>query len=225
MSPALQLPARITSRVIALRRLSATGRELTLERGGLPFRAGQLVTVHGPDELADRSYTICSGEQDDQLQILFRLIPHGRLTPRLDALRVGDHIELSGPLGEFTLRDPAAQIFFFATGTGVAPARSFLRSHPGLNLTLVHGVREEADLFYRGEFGGIDYRPCVSGGAPPLFHGRVTGLAAAMDLPAGAHYYLCGANEMFYDMRDVLAARGVPPEHVFTEAYYYRADD
>lgn len=225
MPPAVHVPARITSRVIALRRLSATGRELTLARGGLPFHAGQLVTVHGPDELEDRSYTICSGERDNHLQLLFRLIPHGRLTPRLDALREGDRIELSGPLGEFTLRDPAAQIFFFATGTGIAPARSYLRSHPGLNLTLVHGVREEADLFYREEFGGIDYRPCIPGGAAPFYRGRVTGLAAEMALPAGAHYYLCGANEMFYDMRDVLAARGVPPEHIFTEAYYYRADD
>ena len=218
-------PARIASRVLALRRLSATGYELALERGGLDFRAGQLINIHGRDLLDDRSYTICSGERDGHLNILFRLIPSGRLTPQLAVLRAGDGLEISGPYGEFTLRDAERRLFFIATGTGIAPCRAFVRTHTGLKLTLLHGVRNGEDLFYRDEFAGLDYRPCVSGGAEAFFAGRVTDLAARMELPADADYYLCGANEMFYDMRDLLAVRGVPPARIFTEAYYYRGDD
>jgi len=188
------------------------------------FRAGQLITVHGRESLDDRSYTICSGERDENLQILYRLMPRGRLTPQLDALRPGDEIEISGPYGEFTLRDSKARVVFVATGTGIAPARAYIRTHPRLRLTLLHGVRIEEDLVYRSEFEGIDYRPCLSGGPSGFFHGRVTDLASQIDLPAGAHYYLCGANEMFYDMRDVLTSRGVPASQIFTEAYYYRDD-
>lgn len=216
---------RQESRVVALRQLSPTGYELTMERGGLRFLAGQLINVHGRDALDERSYTVCSGERDGHLQIIFRLMPDGRLTPQLAELRPGGTVEISGPYGEFTLRDARRKIFFIATGTGIAPCRAFLRTHASIDLTLLHGVRCEEDLFYREEFSALDYRPCVSGGSSRHFTGRVTELAAQMQLPPDAHYYLCGANEMFYDMRDVLAARGVPPANVFTEAYYYRGDD
>lgn len=219
------LPARLTTRVLGLRRLSATGFELTLERCGLEFSAGQLINIHNADLFDDRSYTICNGEKDEHLTVLFRLLPAGKLTPRLAALRSGDAIDISGPYGEFTVRDPLRKMFFIATGTGIAPARAYLRTHARLDLTLLHGVRCDEDLFYREEFAGIDYRPCVSGGSKNHFCDRVTAMAQTMNLPASAHYYLCGANEMFYEMRDVLAARGIPAAQIFTEAYYYRADD
>lgn len=225
MSNHLTTPVRATSRVLDLRRVSPTGYVLTLERAGIDFRAGQLVTVHGGCVLDDRSYTICSGERDDHLQILFRLIPAGRLTPRLAALAAGDPLDISGPYGEFTLRDPARPVHFIATGTGVAPCRAFLRTHAGLRLTLLHGVRCEEDLFFREEFAALDYHPCVSAGSRRFFPGRVTACAAQRELPADAHYYLCGANEMFYEMREVLVARSVPAEQIFTEAYYYRGDE
>jgi NAD(P)H-flavin reductase len=225
MATSVKNPVRFVSRVVAMRRLSETGFELTVERGGIEFRAGQLVTVHGRDLLDDRSYTICSGERDEHLQILFRFIADGKLTPQLVTLRPGDPVEISGPYGEFTLRDPAKRIYFMATGTGIAPARAFARSHANLKMTIFHGVRDAEDLFYRDELSAFDHHPCVSGGKTEFFSGRVTGLAAKMELPADAHYYLCGANEMFYAMRDVLAARGVTPEKIFTEAYYYRGDE
>ncbi len=218
-------PQRRSARVIATRQLSPTGFEITFERGSLPFRAGQLLVVHGRAMLEERSYTICSGEQDPDLQIVYRLIPDGLLTPWLRTLRPGDTVDISAPYGEFTLRDPARPVVFIATGTGIAPARAFHRTYPALDLTIVHGVRTAADLFYRDELGGRHYHPCVSGESGVGFPGRVTAFCARHSFPADAHYYLCGANAMFYDMRDLLAARGVPPGHLFTEAYYYDADD
>jgi ferredoxin-NADP reductase len=216
---------RWTARVLETRALSATGFELTFERGPLHFRAGQLAVVHGRAMLEERSYTICSGESDPVLQIVYRLIPDGRLTPWLHSLRPGDAVELSAPYGEFTLRDPTRPLVFIATGTGIAPARAFHRTYPDLNLTIVHGVRTAADLFYREELDRRSYYPCVSGETGIGFPGRVTAFCAGQGFPAHAHYYLCGANAMFYDMRDLLTARGVPPGHLFTEAYYYDADD
>ena len=218
-------PQRITARVVRARALSATGFELTFARGPLRFQAGQLLVVHGRDTFEERSYTICSGERDDVLQIVYRLIPSGLLTPWLARLRPGDPVEISAPYGEFTLRDRTRPVIFVATGTGIAPARAFHRTHPDLNLTIVHGVRTAADLFYRDEFAGRPYFPCLSAEAGAGFHGRVTAFCAGHAFPPEAHYYLCGANAMFYDMRDLLAARGVAPGQIFTEAYYYDADD
>jgi ferredoxin-NADP reductase len=215
---------RYTARVLGHRTLSTTARELTFERLGLTFRAGQLVTVHAPDLLDDRSYTLCCGERDEALSILYRVIPAGRLTPRLAALRPGDTIDFSGPYGEFVLRDPSRPVVFIATGTGIAPARAYRRSFPGLDLTVIHGVRTAEDLFYRAEFAGRPYFPCLSAQDGGAVRGRVTDFCRGWTLPPGADYYLCGANEMFYDMRDLLQKRGIPPDHVFTEAYYYAQD-
>lgn len=218
-------PKRFAARVLENRALAPTAFQLTLERGDFQFAAGQLIHVHGENPLDDRSYTVCSGERDRFIQILYRLIPQGQLTPRLAALQPGDPIEFTGPLGEFTVRDPARPIVFIATGTGIAPCRAYARTNPRLRITLVHGVRRGEDLFYHDEFIGTDYHPCVSGEAGFGFHGRVTDFCRSRTFPDDAHYYLCGANEMFYDMRDVLGRRGIGPDRIFTEAYYYRADD
>jgi ferredoxin--NADP+ reductase len=220
-------PRRWEARVVALHQRSSTGYALELEREGLDFAPGQLVVLHGRNHFEDRSYTVCSGIHDEHLTVLFRLIPSGLLTPQLAALRPGDRIGVSGPYGEFVLRDPARPVFFFATGTGVAPFRAYARSFPGLRMTLVHGVRHTEDLFYREEFGVHDYRPCITlePEAAGVFHGRVTALARRMDFPPDSHFYLCGANEMIYEMQEILAERQVPRDHVFTEAYYYRSDD
>lgn len=211
--------------MLAHRALSPTARELTLSRDGLSFRAGQLLNVHGRGVEEERNYTIASGEQDDTLQLLYRVIPAGRLTPQLSALQAGDDIEVSGPYGEFVLRDRSRPIVFVATGTGIAPCRAYARTHPELDLTVLHGVRMAEDLFYRDEFAGRPYHPCLTAERGTGFHGRVTDLARTLPFAADSHFYLCGANEMFYDMRDVLEARGVPPQVVFTEAYYYRVED
>ena len=213
--------------MLSNRQLSATGYELKLSRDGADFRAGQLLTVHGADLLHDRTYTIASGERDESLCILYRLIPSGLLTPQLASLQPGDQLKVSAPYGEFVLRDPARPVVFIATGTGIAPCIAYRRTYPQLNLTVLHGVRSEDDLFYRAELeAGAAYHACVSGHAgPACFKGRVTACATTLAFPPEAHFYLCGANEMFYEMRDLLEARGIPLANVFTEAYYYRLDD
>lgn len=216
---------RWRSRVLAHRPISPTGYELTLSRDGLAFEAGQLLTIHGRNVYEDRNYSIASGEADEHLQILYRLIPQGQLTPQLAHLKPGDAVDVSAPCGEFRLRDITRPLVFVATGTGIAPCRSFVRTHPRLDLIVLHGVRTYADLFYRDEFANRPYHACVSGEDGVGFRGRVTDLAARLDFPANAHFYLCGANAMFYDLRDVLRARGFSLASVFTEAYYYQSDD
>lgn len=216
---------RWTARILRHRRVSPTAYELTLAREGLEFRAGQLLTIHGRNVTEDRNYTIASGERDEHLTVLYRLIPSGILTPQLAARVEGDSIEVSAPCGEFVLRDRTRPIVFIATGTGIAPCRAYLRTYPDLDLTILHGVRTAEDLFYREEFAGRPYFPCLSADDRVGFRGRVTEFSATFDFPAGAHFYLCGANEMFYEMRDLLTARGFRPDALFTEAYYYRHED
>jgi ferredoxin/flavodoxin---NADP+ reductase len=215
---------RTRTRVVEQRRLSETGYELVLERGGLDFEAGRLITLHGRDVTEDRSYTIASGERDEHLHVLYRLMPEGVLTPQLVRLKAGDPVDWSGSYGQFVLRDPARPLYFIATGTGIAPCRAYVRTHPDLDLTVLHGVRVAADLFFRAEFERYHYQPCLSVEQGTGFHGRVTTLLAGQSLPHEAHYYLCGAYEMIYEMQDLLHRQGIDPTHIFTEGYYYRLE-
>ncbi|MEM7394086.1 MAG: FAD-binding oxidoreductase, partial [Verrucomicrobiota bacterium] len=109
------VPQRYRTRILSHRRLSTTGYELTLERKNMPFTAGRLLTIHGREVIDDRSYTIAGGESDEALHVLYRLIPGGRLTPWLVDLKPGDPLDISGPFGEFVIRDPARPIVFIAT--------------------------------------------------------------------------------------------------------------
>jgi len=215
---------RTSARVIEQTRLSETGYELVLERNSLAFDAGRLITLHGRDVTEDRSYTIASGEKDEHLHVLYRYVPTGVLTPQLIRLQTNDTIDLSGPYGQFVIRDTQRPLWFIATGTGIAPCRAYVRTHPNLDLTLIHGVRKEDDLFYRSEFERYAYHPCLTSESGDFFHGRVTDFLAPRDLPREAQYYLCGAYEMIYDVQAMLLDKGIAPSQIFVEGYYYRLE-
>ena len=97
---------------------------------------------------------------------------------------------------------------------------SFIRSYPGLNLTLLHGVRDSEDLYYQDELSAFRYLPCVSGGAvaEPT---RVTDRLRTETWDPECHFYLCGAYAMIVDAQEVLAECGFDGTSVFHEAYYY----
>ena len=198
---------------------------LKLQRPDWTWKAGQLVSLGGKQPNDQRDYTIASGENDETLDVIYRLIPHGILTPYLREKKVGDTVEVQGPYGRFVLRDPSRPIWFCATGTGIAPCRAFLRSNPGLNLTLLHGVRFPEDLYFQEEFADITYLPFCSRGPHDGVTGRLTDALKTMAPPADVHVYLCGANEMIYEAGEILAGLGVPFPSIFQEPYYYRAWD
>lgn len=212
--------------VVALNQLCDDGYELILERGGISLRPGQLINIHGRNRLEDRSYTVCSGIYDEYLTVLFKMVTDGILTPQLAELKPGASVCISGPYGEFVIRDTRRPNIFIATGTGVAPCRAYARSYDNLDMTLIHGVQYEKDLYYRDELQPLTYHACVSREpVEGLFHGRVTAFVEKQVFPENSHYYLCGANEMIYEIQELLAQRNIDPACIFTEAYYYRSND
>ena len=205
--------------------VSPTAWEIVLERPDISFRAGELISLFGEDPLDVRDYTIASGENDPDLRVLYRLVEHGTLTPQLGTWEPGQTVEIAAPYGDFVLRDRERPILFVATGTGIAPCHSYIRSFPHLALTVLHGVRTAEDLFYRDAFASCTYLPCTSQEETAGFQGRVSERLADLPLPPETHVYLCGANEMIYEVTDILLKRGVASHCIFHEPYYYRSDD
>lgn len=203
--------------------VSPTARLLVFERKGLEFEPGREIMIHGQDVTQDRQYSIASGIGDAYLEVLYRIIPEGVLTPQLAKLVAGDSLEFTGPFGSFLLRDPAANNVFIATGTGIAPALCFAKSHPDLPLTIYHGVRDATDSLDANAVPACTVHNCVSGTNVPdgSFAGRVTALLPTHTFPTNTHYYLCGSNDMIIEVRKQLKQRGVADDRIFSEAYFF----
>lgn len=215
----------VSLKVLEHQHLGVDARLLRLERPAWAWQAGQLISLGGEDPLDQRDYTIASGVNDDTLDVIYRMIPHGVVTPYLSRLTPGDTIPVQGPYGRFTLRNPDVPVLFCATGTGIAPCRAFLRSFPQTSFTLYHGVRVPQDLYFQNEFSEIAYHPFCSKEALDGQRGRLTEALKTDPLPPDAEVYLCGANEMIYEAEEILQARGVKKDRIFHEPYYYRAYD
>jgi ferredoxin-NADP reductase len=213
---------RKKSRVVLQQALSPALFELQLERAGLDFSAGDEILLHGDRPEQDRTYSIASGENSPTLRILYRLIPKGARTPELTQLKPGMDIDFTGPTGSFHVHDSTAPCWFIATGTGIAPAISFLETYPDINLTILHGVRAEEDLIYNDWLNGTPYIPCVSGStAEGAYAGRVTRYLLEYPLKPGCDVYLCGSNRMIEEVRALLLEQGHDGKCIFSEPYYF----
>lgn len=139
---------------------------------GLPGSAPRIdyaepeATPAPPDKLIKRAYSITSSSlRGEYLEFYVALVHSGALTPRLFALREGDRIWLGKKIvGMFTLADvtPGHDIVFVATGTGLAPYISMLRSgyrfEDGHRTVIIHGARVSWDLGYMRELTGMATR-------------------------------------------------------------------
>lgn len=187
------------------------------------FKAGQVIGIALQEEGPRRLYSICSGEQDPEIRILYNVIEEGYLTPRLSDLEDGDSIWITGPRGEFTgSTEPAVWI---ATGTGIAPFYAMLRSGMAVQKVLIHGNRYLEQFHFFDEFDallGHHYIRCCSAEADDhVYHGRVTSyLEEQPSLNPRLKYYICGNAEMVVDTRDLLIMKGIPFHQIISEIYF-----
>ena len=187
------------------------------------FQAGQVIGIAMEENGPRRLYSICSGEQEEEIHILYKVVDEGFLTPQLSDLKIGDTIWITTPGGEFTGdKDPAVWI---ATGTGIAPFYSMLRSGLGEDNTLLHGNRflEQFNFYdeFREALGQNYIRCCSAENGEEVYPGRVTGyLEEQEELNPALKYYLCGSADMVVEARDILISKGIPFGNIISEIYF-----
>ena len=187
------------------------------------FVAGQVIGIAVAEDGARRLYSICSGEKDEEIQILYNVIDEGYLTPRLSDLEAGDTLWITEPRGEFTCEEERA--VWIATGTGIAPFYAMLRSGKAGKKILIHGNRYLEQFHFYDEFhaelGDHYIRCCSAETGEGVYHGRVTAYLEEHLLPGpGIKYYLCGSAEMVVDTRDLLIEKGIPFDRIISEIYF-----
>ena len=140
------------------------------------FIPGQALKIAVDADHPPRIYSICSGNNENEVKILFNIKEDGFLTPKLAAMIPGDHILVSKPYGSFLgSKSPACYI---ATGTGIAPFYSMLNSGFKKNKTLIHGARFLNQFYFEDQLEELledkYIRCCSKESACNVIPGRVT---------------------------------------------------
>src|SRR5262249_23448095 len=140
--------------IVSVRQLSSSSIGFSLklkDPDGMRYLPGQYVNVSVPGTTQVRSYSFSSMPCDGIVQFLVRNIPGGLMSSYLvEQAAVGDTITISGPIGNFYLRDVTRPVLFVAGGTGLAPFLAMLeeleRAAPNHSIHMVYGVTNDADL-------------------------------------------------------------------------------
>ena len=187
------------------------------------FIPGQVVKLAVDQLQPPRIYSICSGNNSDLTGVLFNIKEDGYLTPRLATAIEGDELLVSNPYGSFHFEDGPE--YWIATGTGIAPFYSKLKSGFSGNKIVIHGARHFNQFYFKDEFErtlGANYIRCCSGGpSAGIYQGHVTQyLLEQNKFPKDYKYYLCGKSMMVVDVRDLLISKGISYNNIFSEIYF-----
>jgi ferredoxin--NADP+ reductase len=196
---------------------------LRFERGNIQFRAGQHIIVGLQGELDQREYSVYSGENDDYLEILVREVLDGNVSLKLKECKPGQLLQVNGPFGSFGLEKFdmfSKKLVFIATGTGISPFNSFVRSYPGIDYILIHGVRYRNEAYERSEYDPGRYILCTSKESNEGRKGRVTRFLPGFPVNRDMLFYLCGNNNMIYEVYHILMDKAIPDENIFSEVYF-----
>lgn len=229
------------ARVEQIRDLTHDVRELALRLLDPPkidFKAGQFVSFEVMHPKLHRSVTrpysiVSPPSRRDVITLLLNLVPGGPGSTYLFSLRTGDETRFKGPAGAFYVRDdPARDLLFVATGTGIAPIRSMIedRLERGFarRIALYWGLRSERDVYYQEELDvlarrhpNFSYvltlsRPQGQWTGPV---GRVTTLVVdRLTSVKNLAVYLCGNSGMIEDVSALINKKGLCP--IYREKYY-----
>ena len=202
------------------------------------FEAGQFINVmippSGEHKLIKRPYSIASPpDWKGYLDLCWKRINGGIATNYLWTLKTGDKVEIQGPLGRFTLKQPSAKtIVFISTGTGIAPFRSMfhnmLNKGAGCEIWNIFGNRYEEDILYKEEFEELaakhkNFHNVFTVSRPKTWKGETQYvqfmLKKYMPDPKDKHIYICGLTNMINDVQKTAMEMGFTKDQIFFEKY------
>jgi CDP-4-dehydro-6-deoxyglucose reductase len=197
------------------------------------FIPGQYVDVIGRDG-ARRSYSLaCASSDDKAIELHIRAVEGGVMSRYwFEQAQVNDLLRLNGPFGTFFLRETAnIDLFFLATGTGIAPIKAILNSMANLrddqrpkSVTILWGGRATQDLYFdvEGAFNKCQYIPVLSrpddqwSGAKGYVQDVLLGLNP--DLTSAA-VYACGSDAMIASAKTRLVEAGLSTKRFYSDAF------
>ncbi len=197
-------------------------------RTGYRFAAGQFNMLYLPG-IGEAAISISSDLTEPEV-LAHTVRAVGNVTNALERLAVGDELLLRGPYGQPW---PVAElegrhVVVVGGGLGLASQRAAIYQYARhrdryRSVTILHGARTPADLFYPGEYAawraaGIDVRPTVDQPDETWqgHVGLVTDLFAGLAIdPQHAGVLCCGPDPMMTAVARAAASVGIGPHDVY----------
>ncbi len=170
----------------------------------------------------------------------FLNVNSGICSSYLFSRKPGDKVMISGPYGEFFIKDTKNEMMFIGGGAGMAPMRShifdlFNTKKTDRKATFWYGARSLREVFYEEDFNKIakenanfEWNLALS---EPLPNDNWTGPTGFIhqviydkyleyhEEPESIDYYLCGPPMMNTAVQKMLSDLGVPDENVMFDDF------
>ncbi|HCK70007.1 MAG TPA: NADH:ubiquinone reductase (Na(+)-transporting) subunit F [Planctomycetaceae bacterium] len=159
----------------------------------------------------------------------------GKVSSYIFDLKPGDDVTISGPYGEFFIKESDSEMIYIGGGAGMAPLRShiyelFKERKTNRKVSYWYGGRSLRELFYMDEFNTLEnefdnfkMNIALSDALPEDNWTGYTGFIHQVLLdeylanhpaPEDIEYYICGPPMMLQAVRTMLDDLGVEPENV-----------
>lgn len=232
----LPQPKTLPCRIAELEKIAADVVRVRLRlppTSAFSFIPGQYIDVIGANGTR-RSYSLANTSHEDKLlELHIRSINGGAMSDYwFNHAKKNDLLRLNGPLGTFFLRACAnIDVFFLATGTGIAPVKGILESLMQMHeeqqprsVTVLWGGRGPEDFYIDISAipGKHRYIPVISRpnenwiGSKGYVQDVL--LSMAPDL-SNAAVYACGSDNMIHDAKKILMNAGLPLAHFYSDAF------
>jgi len=167
-------------------------------------------------------------------------IPPGKVSSFVFSLKPGEKVKISGPFGDFHVRERETEMIFVGGGAGMAPLRSMIvdqleRVRSRRKLSFWYGARSLRELFYTDLFERLarehqhfQWRVALSEPLPEDgWQGPVGFIHQVLhDLylkhhpaPEECDYYLCGPPPMLRAVLTLLEDLGVERDNIFFDDF------
>jgi ferredoxin-NADP reductase len=194
---------------------------LKIEKPKVLIRAGQCFNVGLPGMDINREYSMYSDANAHYLEFLIRAVEGGLVSKRLQQLKVGEQVEVDGPYGEFCIKSAQLKrkFVFIASGTGVAPFHSFIKTFPDIDYKLIHGVRYATEKYDEADYLPERYIPCISRNdiGPRI---RADEFLSENPIDNESLVYLCGNRNMIVNCVQVLLDQGLSGDQIISEVFF-----
>ncbi|NOY43812.1 MAG: NADH:ubiquinone reductase (Na(+)-transporting) subunit F [Planctomycetes bacterium] len=162
-------------------------------------------------------------------------VPPGKMSSYIFSLKPGDEATISGPYGEFFIKDTDAEMIYIGGGAGMAPLRShifelFKNRKTSRKVSYWYGGRSARELFYEDHFREIEkdfpnfkFNIALSDPQPEDNWDGYTGFIHQVLLenylrdhpaPEDIEYYICGPPMMNAAVFQMLEDLGVEKENI-----------
>jgi Na+-transporting NADH:ubiquinone oxidoreductase subunit F len=170
----------------------------------------------------------------------FQKVNPGICSSYIFARKPGDKVTISGPYGEFFVKDTPNEKMFIGGGAGMAPMRShifhlFKTEKTTVPVTFWYGARSRQEIFYEDQFEEIEREfpnfKFAIGLSSPKPEDNWTGYVGNIHqviydnylknhpAPEDIEYYLCGPPLMIDAALKMLDDMGVPPENIMFDDF------